>query len=312
MLYTNNEKLKTEDPGVQGDLFGYRDLTPPHEDECPAEDLDIISEQAPDAAGVTPETLPLIQESVVSPSPAKSEAPKKAPLIFSARAPIPTRGGIAPEEENERRKRIIEQTAREIPPLMLDQIPPDASLGKVLIMARENAAYTIENVTDITRISNNNIISLETGNFKRLPSYIYRVAYLRELCKLYKLPQETADFIYKLHDQVHDKNDAARQRELSTDMKNVSAEERRANWIFTGVIATIGLVIILAIWAVIIALVKHNGEKEAYQQQTVNTPAVQPSAAPVNFDQRKLENLTPVRILDLRTLEMSNSGKTRE
>ena len=95
-------------------------------------------------------------------------------------------------------------------------------------------------------------------------------------------------------------------------MNRSPLDYRRETWIFTGVIAAIGLVIILAIWAVIIALVKHNGEKEAYQQQAVDAPAVQPSAAPVNFDQKKLENLMPERLLDIRMLEMSNSGRIRE
>lgn len=309
MLYMNDSKQKTDNAGEQGDLFGYQDLTPPPVEDLSTFDTEMIPE--PDAAGdgVPPETLPLIQESLVPPQQVKQDTPKKAPLIFSARAPIPTRGGIAPEEDNARRKRIIEQTAREIPPLTLDLIPADIPFGKMLVQARENAGYTVEDVTDITRISNNNILALESENFKRLPSSIYRMAYLRELCRLYKLPQETSDFIFQLHAQCCDD---APPHGAAAEMNRIPGDERRDTWIFTGVIAAIGLVILLAIWAVIIALVKHNGEKEAYQQQTLNAPAVQPSATPVNFDQKKLENLLPERLLDIRMLEMSNSGRTRE
>lgn len=311
MLYMNDSKQKTDAPGEQGDLFGYQDLMPGSAEEHSPADMEMIS--GPETEGdavVTPETLPLIQETLVPPQTVKQETPKKAPLIFSARAPIPTRGGVVPEEDNARRKRIIEQTAREIPPLTLDLIPADTAFGKMLVLARENAGYSVEDVTDITRISNNNILALESENFKRLPSSIYRMAYLRELCRLYKLPQETSDFILQLHAQFCDED--APSRGAAAEMNRIPGDDRKETWIFTGVIAAIGLVIILAIWAVIIALVKHNGEKEAYQQQTANAPAVQPVAAPVNFDQKKLENLMPERVLDIRMLEMSNSGRTRE
>lgn len=310
MLYMNDSKQKTDSTGEQGDLFGYQDLTPPPVEDLSASRMEMTSEPDTAGDGVPPETLPLIQESLVPPQPVKQDTPKKAPLIFSARAPIPTRGGIAPEEDNARRKRIIEQTAREIPPLTLDLIPADTPFGKMLVLARENAGYTREDVTDITRISSNNIQLLENENFKQLPSSIYRMAYLRELCRLYKLPQETSDFIFQLHSKFH--TEETPPRGAAVEMNRSPLDYRRETWIFTGVIAAIGLVIILAIWAVIIALVKHNGEKEAYQQQAVDAPAVQPSAAPVNFDQKKLENLMPERLLDIRMLEMSNSGRIRE
>lgn len=308
MLYMNESKPETNERPEQDDLFGYSDMTPP---AAPPDDslADLEVEREPMEGGMTPETLPLIQETLTPPPAEAPVVPKKAPLIFSAHAPIPTRG--EPEEEDTRRKRIIEQTSREIPPLTMEQVPTDYTLGQVLVMARENAAYTVEMVSDITRISSIAITSLEDNDLKRLPPYIYQTAYLRELCKLYKLPQETCDFIQQLHGRLHKEHET--HARLPDAELNCSDEERRANWIFTGIMAGIGLVIILAIWAVVVALVKHNGEKEAYEQQVMETPpAVQPRSTPVSFDQKKLEKLAPERMLDIRTLEMGKTHKVSE
>lgn len=312
MLYMNESKGKTKENGEQDDLFGYGDVAAK---PVPAEDqlADLEPSREPEEGAATPETLPLIQETLTPPPPPPPKpAPlKKAPLIFSARAPIPTRNGNAANEDDTRRKRISQQTAREIPPLALDRIPTDITLGGILTLARENAAYSIDAVTDITRISSSYIRSFESDDLKRLPPFIYQTAYLREMCKLYKLPKETGDFIMQMHARLHEEYDEHSSQQDFSQL-NTPVEDRRATWIFTGIMVTIGLVIILAIWAVIVALVKHNDEKEAYHQQATETTAVQPSSTPVNFDQKKLEKLTPERVLDIRILEMGNSGKIRE
>ncbi|MBQ7401342.1 MAG: helix-turn-helix domain-containing protein [Lentisphaeria bacterium] len=308
MLYMNEDKSKRTEDKEQDDLFGYHDLTSDPEPEADAL-ADVEPSREPEEQNLTPETLPLIQEEKPPQKPVQIEQKtKKAPLIFSAHAPIPTRGGLR-EEDDSRRKRIREQTSREIPPLTLEQIPEDYSLGKILTLARENAAYSIDAVADITRISSNFILSFENDDLKRLPPFIYQTAYLREMCKLYKLPQETGDFLLQLH------------RSLQTDVLTVPQDDllgkqpqddHRANLLFTGSIIAIGIVIVLAIWAVIIALVKHNGEEEAYQQQIADAPAVQPISTPVDFDQKKLEKLMPEPVRDIRLLKMDKSGKASD
>lgn len=314
MLYMNEPGNKKKQNTEQDDLFGYSDLA--SGTETPVDQLaDVQPQREPEEQGLTPETLPLIQE---DPPPApqqniriEQKPPRKAPLIFSAHAPIPTRGGVR-EEEDTRRKRIFEQISREIPPLSLDQIPAESSLGKILTLARENAAYSIDAVADITRISSNFITAFENDDLKRLPPYIYQTAYLRELCKLYKVPAETHAFILQLHRKYHEETDGQNNTSPEGLPVEKTAEDRRASLFFTGGIIAIGVVIVIAVWAVIIALVKHNGEKEAYQQQITESNAVQPASTPVKFDQKKLEKLTPEPMLDLRMLEMSNSGNVRD
>lgn len=314
MLYMNEPKRKTDEMNEQDDLFTYSDGA---QTSSPAEETlaDTQPPCEPEGDGATPETLPLIQETLVPPKqePPRQVPPKKAPLIFSARAPIPSRGGINSREEDEaRRKRIVEQAAREIPPLTLDQVPTDLSCGALLKLARENAAYTADAVAEITRISRVYITALENDELNELPPYIYQTAYLRVMCQLYKLPEETAQFVMKLHSNSHDSYESHSRQQ---DFPGFSAtpEDRRANWIFTGIVVAIGVLILLGVWAMIIALVKYNGEKEAYSApQTVSAPAVHPTAKPVKFDQQKLEKLSPERMLDLRLLEMGNTGKVRD
>lgn len=307
MLYMNDNKGKKNENNEQIDLFGFHDL---NSGQKAAPLADIEPQREPEEQGMTPETLPLIPQ---DPEPLQTvvieqKTAKKAPLIFSAHAPIPTRGGPR-EEEDSRRKRIMEQTSREIAPLTLEQIPSDHTLGMILALARENAAYTVDAVADITRISSNYILAFENDDFKRLPPFIYQTAYLREMCKLYKLPQETRDFLFQLH-RGHQADEQSIQQD--DPVMNKPVEDRKASLIFASSMIAIGLVFVLAVWAVIIALVKHNGEEEAYQQQIADAPAVQPSSTPVNFDQKKLEKLTPEPVLDIRMLDMGKSGKTRE
>ena len=90
MLYMNEDKSKRTEDKEQDDLFGYHDLTSDPEPEADAL-ADVEPSRVPEEQNLTPETLPLIQEEKPPQKPVQVEQKtKKAPLIFSAHAPIPT------------------------------------------------------------------------------------------------------------------------------------------------------------------------------------------------------------------------------
>ena len=304
MLYMNEPKEKNEQE--QADLFAFDDQP----ENTPVEAVAEVS--ADDTPAPAPETLPLIPEK----NPAQVQqkpVEKKPPLIFSAHSPVPTRGGVQ-EDISEKRKRLSRLAAKEIVPLTMDRVPSDdLTLGAFLRLARENAGYELQEVADFTRISLNYLNAFEANRLKDLPPMIYQTAYLRELFTFYRLPEETVAFARQLHQQQFStakKNDDLLLR--ANPANHVPDEERQASRFLYGSVIAIGVLILLVIWAIVAALVKYNGEAEMQQSQTMEVQeAVRPTAPPVKFDQKKFENLTPERMLNLNTLEMSNTPAIR-
>ncbi len=249
----------------------------------------------------TPETLPLIRTEE-----------KKLPLIFSERSPVPTRGGEP--EQNERRKNGGNNAKLRsgFQPLTLDLIPTDASLGQIMKLAREYSGYSLEEIRDITHISERYLIAMENDDQSALPLPVYVSAYLRTLSGLYHLPEETAAMIHELFEAKKQQISNVSPeliRKVNAHVQINEAEERRINRIFTTVAVIIGLAIMLGIWAVVAAVVKHAGAKEQADSATpaasVQTAPVRPSAPPIDFDQTKFEQLNAPQMHSLHVLEMS-------
>ncbi len=256
-----------------------------------------VQEEAP-----APETLPLIQQ--------QTEPEKKLPLIFSERSPVPTRGGEPETKDHRKHSGNAVKLHTGFQPLTLDQIPDSATAGDILKLARGCAGYTLEQIREISHISDRYLVALEENIHKDLPLSVYVYAYLRTLGELYRLPADVREYLHELINvTIKDASNVPPElvRKVNANAQINEAEERRINRIFTAIAAVIAITVLLGIWAVVAAIVKHQGERENVDalrtENLIQTEAVRPAAPPVPFDQTKFDKLNAPRIYHLRVME---------
>ncbi len=277
----------------------------------------VMQEDVPEAADsetaadsgeeFTPETLPVIKN-----------PEKKLPLIFSEQSPIPSRGGEPefPERTTPHCDTVKPRTGFQ--PLRMEQIPADATGGQILKQARTCAGYSLDELRGVSRLSERYLLAMENDQFDRFPLPVYLDAYLRTLGELYALPEDILHMVREhFYAKIKQQNKLPSEliRKGSANKQFNEAEERRISRIFTAITMAVGIAIILGIWAVVAAVVKHAGTQAETEPvnsaAVVQTDPVKPASPPVRFDQNKFGDLTAPRLWELNTLKMSSRPTVR-
>lgn len=264
----------------------------------------------------TPETLPVIPlESPIVVDRVENDRP---PLMFTERAPIPTRNGEqelqTPDRQSSHASTVPHTKFR---PLTLEQLPSDATLGVLLTSARAASGYTLEQVKEMTKIGHNSIVALETDQKKYLPSRVFISAYIRTLCELYRLPRNLSEKAMELQKQAFPENKDISQElleKLNNDVLVNKEEERRVARIFTCVLISVGIVLLFGIWAIIAGIVSSARKESAPPLEAAQTAELHAAAEQTEtavFDQKQLEALNAEQISNLYTLEMSREPTVR-
>lgn len=229
--------------------------------------------------------------------PAEDETKIRTPLLFSDRAPIPTRDGEVEQGPGSNRKRVIKEQEKTFTPLSEAEIPPGSTLGQTLVLARQKSGYSLEQICSITRISQQYIDALEGDHFEDLPQGIFGPAYIRTLSKSYHLPDSIVQAMLNAYAEH-----AAQREEVSSEiLKNLNstgpineAEERRLTYIFYGIVVTVAAVIIVGLWALTSVLIDVFSTPEQNQETaTAQQPEVQQE---IVFDQEQFRKLIPAPI----------------
>ena len=265
-----------------------------------------------------PETLPMMI-SMPPEDEILTEPTGRPPLIFSEHAPFPTRGGVPADDVPGYRKHAETRAAeKDFTPLSAEHLPADPSVGTILRLAREAAGYELDQVCERTRISVRFLQLIEQDRTEEdvIPA-VYLSAYLHSLCSLYRLPNEVTELVNELHRRGTMTKDAVSQdliEKLRSDALVNEEERKRVTRIFSAVAVVFGLIILLGVWAVVAAVIRHEGSAEKQvPPQTVQTEPAAPAAVPEQapFDQKQLEVLNAEQITDLYTLEMGRNPAVR-
>ena len=140
--------------------------------------------------------------------------------------------------------------------------------------ARKQAGMSLEQASAATRIKKNYIAALEEDDFKSLPSGIFPSAYVRTLCGIYNLNEESrAIALRKIRESAGTHEDVPEQliHHLEQDVQKNEEEEKRINKIFYLVTSAAALVLILIV-AGIVLLTLSLRQPEA--EKTASTPAL--------------------------------------
>ncbi|MDD2478793.1 MAG: helix-turn-helix domain-containing protein [Victivallaceae bacterium] len=164
----------------------------------------------------------------------------------------------------------------------------DISFGESLREMRMHRNFSIDEVSDTTKIRKDYINALENEDFSRLPPAVFVCGYVRKMCELYAIPDDTASDIikslkenseYRLSEECMD-NIIEQDDDINPDM-----EPRVKNiiWLVGGSVLFIAMVIIA------LTILSFSGGKKA----TTISPDSAATVAPAQFNPQDLNALSP-------------------
>ena len=176
-----------------------------------------------------------------------------------------------------------------------------ASLGAVLKAARTQSGLTVQQAAEKSRIKVAYINALEADNFDLLPKGIFPNAYVRSLCGLYRLDDETCEHALRKVAENLEKMDtvpAELLQQIDQNVQRNEQEEKRITKIFYTTVFCGGLLLILIVVGIIMAAVSlRKPNTDTRPSVTQNTSQKGERTPPVEtFDIKKLEALTPAQI----------------
>ena len=179
--------------------------------------------------------------------------------------------------------------------------PATSSIGALMQNARKQAGMSLEQAAAATRIKKNYIEALETDDFKSLPSGIFPSAYVRTLCGVYNLNEESRNIaLRKIRESAGAHEDVPEQliQHLEQDVQKNEEEEKRINKIFYCVVSAAATVLVLIIAGIILLTISlRQPRTPAVPEQQGTAAAAEIRTPPVNsFDAGQLESLTPPQI----------------
>lgn len=251
-----------------------------------------MTARPPEDAGTT------FSEKKTSPAPAAPNQQEEKEKLKTAR-PLPSSG---PRYGKIRTREAIIPLDMDRNKIAITADPATSSIGKLMQNARKQAGMSLEQASAATRIKKNYIEALESDDFKSLPSGIFPSAYVRTLCGVYNLNEESRNIaLRKIRESAGTHEDVPEQliQHLEQDVQKNEEEEKRINKIFYLVVSAAALVLVLIIAGIILLTVSLRQPRTTTtvpEQRQAGT-AAEVRTPPVNsFDAGQLESLTPPQI----------------
>ena len=304
-----------QESGNQQDLFS---VAPPPEpismEEPPRVAEPDPSLPPPDSESADAAPAPLLTN---TPSPVQAE--RKPPLVFSDGHPLPSRDGgrdLAPSHE----KKYTAQARRGTVHLSPGDFSPDSTFGDLLVQARKQSGLTEEQVRHITKLNANYLSALEHADMKNLPPPVYVSAYIRTLCDLYGLDEESAALIREKLSAGSGVGDVPPTliQSLEKDAVINEKEDRRLRHIFWAAVILLVCLFLLIVGIVVVSLWSRwhaDAEARPANSTGVEEPAGKPvSEAPADmkepagkpeFTRAEFDALTTPQVPEASTLQMS-------
>lgn len=243
---------------------------------------------------------------ILTNDPAGDPAGKKPPLVFSDGHPLPSRDGgrsAAPSRE----KRHASPVRRGTIHLSSGDFPRDAGFGDLLVLARKKAGLTEEQVRQITKLSAPYFTALEHSDLEKLPPPVYVTAYIRTLCDVYGLDEESAALIRERLHTVPETGDvpSALIQNLEKEGTVNEQEDKRIRKIFWVSVGLLAFLAVLIIWIIAAALLSRSEPVETPPPPAAE-PAImkEPSGKP-DFTREEFDALTTPQVPEASTLQMS-------
>lgn len=252
----------------------------------------------PDDAGEVPGAAPVLTNK--SPD---DGAGRKPPLVFSEGHPLPSRNG-GRDASPVREKRCVSPARRGTVHLSPGDFPPEAGFGELLAQARRKTGLSAEQVRQITKLSPGYLSALERSDLKNLPPPVYITAYIRTLCDVYGLDEESSALIRERLHAAPKAGDVPSSliQSLEKDSAINEKEDRRIRKIFWFSVAFLVFLTLLLI-GIIIAVLRpqtDDVEKPVPESAAMEEPSGKPKFTREDFDA-----LTTPQVPEASTLSMN-------
>lgn len=175
------------------------------------------------------------------------------------------------------------------------------SYGAALRILREQNNLSYKELEQITLIQPRFLEALENENLNALPQLVYVIAYIRNLCRFYRLSDETSNaLVAKLKEQMEFACNDELMNTLDVDRSGAAANERQLRkilWSMAGIAAAVVAVIIL-----LIVLLTGSSKREP---DTTIPVEKQPAATEQSADSKsKFDSNTVYSLLEPPTLKL--------
>lgn len=151
------------------------------------------------------------------------------------------------------------------------------TIGAILKKKREEHAYTLEHVSEITRITLTCLRNIEAGNINALPGLVFVRGFIRNYAKL--LGIESDWMIEALNQAYSDRPQTQPEQEQIDSISQLTQPQAKANskpYIIIGVLVIIGLVAFLFYWQIKPLNQYATLNKEVETVQAIDTKAPAP------------------------------------
>jgi transcriptional regulator with XRE-family HTH domain len=175
-----------------------------------------------------------------------------------------------------------------------NDIQLNVHLGKMLNEARARQNLSFQQVEDVTKISKSYLDALEREDFSRLPPPVFICAYVRKLCNLYKVNQESTEQVInelKKYMEVSLSEEIMQNIEIDR-AKSPESEAKLRNLLWMGFAAIILFAGIISL-ALLILFAPGNSS---------GTPAANTTDTNKPFDPARLDKLRPPALVGLAEL----------
>lgn len=225
------------------------------------------------------------------------EEPAKEPKLLKEQAPVLSGSGQLPPRKA---PSYIRKTIT---------IPMECgnTLGELLAESRKRSGLTLENVRELTKIRQENIIAMENNQLEELPPPVFVAAYTRTLQELYCLDESSRERVTEALDKLLAQNqkDTAPISEEAQEVKNkllkdisstvkINVEEER-KFRITAYCVLGGLVLFLILITILILFLIFGGKKD---------PAVTASEDVPPFRAENISTLIPAVVPEVQKMEL--------
>ena len=215
-------------------------------------------------------------------------------LLLSSRYPVNRPPGTPP----------LTNSADREPISAMEMAIAGKSYGCALRILREHNSLSFEELKQITMIQTSFLEALENEDLDALPPLVYVIAYVRTLCRFYKLSPETSHaLVAKLKSNLEYSCNDEILNSLEVDRSGAEANERKIKKILFGISSVV--IVLAAVIILLIVLLSTPGREEP------PTPVVQPQTQheqgekTTSFDPNTIYPLLEPPTLDLPKLPVA-------
>ena len=248
---------------------------------APENEVEDFAEEYSDSEDLPVEADPEVEEKAFEPEQSVSNVVNNdTEMLLRSRHPVNRPAGTPPLESNSAEEAVT----------AMEMVVAGKSYGAALRLLREQHNMSYKELEQVTLIQPHYLEALENEDLRVLPPLVYVIAYIRTLCRFYKVSSDTSQtLVAKLKEQLEYSCNDELMNTLDVDRSGAAANERRLKNIM--MVLTGGVLGIIVLVILLVVLFRSGCSDEEIAEK--KPAAVSSSAVDSKFNTNKLDRLLP-------------------